>query len=644
MAVINTNLPSLKGQQQHSRSQSAISTSMERLSSGQRVNSAKDDAAGQAIGNRMEAQVRSLNQAARNANDGISLSQTAQGALDQINEKLQRIRELTVQGLSEIYNGEMGDRIQAEINLGLKEINRLVETSTYNGIPLLDGSAGRIPLQVGASDGQSFPIDLGKPGFSVEEIGLLNMTFQGEPGTVTPVNTLPGSSTRVPLDSDLTDLSYHPAENSPNLVTGAVGSPSRPTLIQYGGETGRLHNYTRVVSHDTDSLENTVRLSTTTTAYSYTLGEYMSSRTYLNEAGETLDLSDPKIVRFDNKIWVQERIGAQQYQYHQVELTIKGNQNEVVAQVVPDADVVTKQSPDDVPEDGLNDIRWAPTIEIASSQYSLEVDDEDESSNDAMTLVRLGTIYYIEEKLGEDNYAYYKADVTIKTGGDVEVVDVVTARESSRTMVVEDQPFTSGTSTVHLKPSNNNVTVDYVDRSGRRHEDVMRSDGEGGYVFNIDEFVNVPGANKTAKVVTNQDGEYLLQTFNGMGEVILYYPMSRSSTTNVDENSTRLTLWEDGPAQRIRNPPDPLAAIDRAIVQVDGKRSQLGAVENRLASVIESNEFTSQNLSAARSRIMDADYAVETSNMVKVQILQQAGNSMLAQANVMPENVLALLG
>lgn len=643
MSVINTNLSSLIGQQDLKKSQSSLATSLERLSSGLRVNSAKDDAAGQAIGNRMHAQMSGLNQASRNANDGISMSQTAQGGLDQINDKLHRIRELTVQGLNETYNGEMGDKIQAEINLGLKEINRLTKVADYNGIPLLDGTAGLKNLQVGADDAQTLGLDLSPPGFSVEELGLQNLTFQGEPGTVAPVDVLSGSAMRVPIDSELTTKRYNPPENDPNLVVGSAGSPSRPSLIQYGGETGRLHNYSRAVSHDTDTLENDVSITTGTTAYDSTAREYMSSRTYLDKDGNELALSDPSIVYHEGKLSIQEQVGAQQYQYYEAELTIQGDENTVTAQALTDSPV-TKTAPDEVPEDGINELHYTPSVQLATADYSVEMDGEDATDNDALTLVRLGSNYYVEEKLGEDNYAYYKADVTIKTGGDTDVVDVVSEREPSRTMVVEDQPFTAGSSTIHLKPSNNNVTVDYVDQSGERHENVMRSDDEGGYVFNIDEFVNAPGANKTAKVVRDQDGDTLLQTFNGMGEVILYHPMSLSSSTDVDNNMTTMTLWEDGPAQRIRNPPDPLAAIDRAIARVDEKRSDLGALENRIDSVIESNDSTATNLAAAKSRIIDADYAVETSKMVKSQILQQAGTSVLAQANQIPQNVLSLLG
>lgn len=638
MSVITSNLSSLKAQGHLSRSRSDLSTAMERLSSGLRVNSAKDDAAGQAIGNRMESHIRGLNQAARNANDGISLTQTAQGVLDQVNNNLHRIRELTVQGLNEIYNGEMGDKIQAEINLRLKEIDRLVEVSHYNEIPLLNGKARPVSLQVGAEDNQVLNVDLGAPGFSVEEIGLLNLTFQGAPGTITPVNSLSGGATRVPLDSSLTTLTYDPPENGPNLVSGTSGSPTRPTLIQYGGENGRLHNYGAAVAHDTDTLQNTVKISPSITEYFTTSGARVVSRTYTDVDGVTLSATSRSIVRFDDKFWIQESLGGGGYQYFEAELIAKGDGGAIEAQVINDTAVI-RPTPG-----GLADIRYLPMVNLAGSEYSVTIDDADETTNDALTLVRLDGRYYLEEALPDGTYAYFKADVTVKTGGTADVVEVVTSRDGSRKLVVEDQPYISGSSKVHLKPSNDNVIVNYVDLDGRQHSDVMRPDGNGDYIFHIDEFVDGEGAYKTAKVVRNEKGEYLLQTFNGASEVVLYYPLERTSSTNVADNRTVLTFREAGEAQRIRNPANPLEAIDKAIARVDEKRGQLGAIENRLSALVESNQITSTNLAAARSRIMDADYAVEATHLVKAQILQQAGTSMLAQANQVPEIALALLG
>ncbi|WP_106420129.1 flagellin [Salinicola tamaricis] len=163
MAVINTNITALIGQNNLNKSQSQLSTAMERLSSGLRINSAKDDAAGQAIANRMSSQITGLNQASRNANDGISLSQTAEGALDQVNDNLQRIRELTVQAQNGTNSADDIDSIQKEVNQRLEEINRVTEQTTFNGTNVFKTSASNssFSIQVGANDNETISITIG---------------------------------------------------------------------------------------------------------------------------------------------------------------------------------------------------------------------------------------------------------------------------------------------------------------------------------------------------------------------------------------------------------------------------------------------------------------------------------------------------
>jgi len=150
MTVINTNYLSLVSQNNLRTSQSALGSAIERLSSGLRINNAKDDAAGQAISNRMTAQIRGMTQAARNANDGISLAQTAEGNLKEVNNNLQRIRELAVQAANGTYNAKDKEAIQTEINQRLEEIDRVAKSAQFNGINLLDGKTKDIKFQVGA--------------------------------------------------------------------------------------------------------------------------------------------------------------------------------------------------------------------------------------------------------------------------------------------------------------------------------------------------------------------------------------------------------------------------------------------------------------------------------------------------------------
>ncbi|MDY4376962.1 flagellin [Pectobacterium brasiliense] len=633
MAGINTNLPSLSAQKNSSKSSSSLSSAIERLSSGYRINGAKDDAAGQAIANRLTANILGLNQATRNSSDGISMLRTAEGVLDEINNRLQRVRELTVQGLSDTYAGDTGDSIQAEINLNLKEIDRLNLWASFNGIPLLNGSGGTKALQVGAYDHETMDVDFGPPGFSVQEMGLLDMTVQGTPGKVTSVSSLSGVSSQINLDDTThTTVAYIPPDNNPNLVRSSRGS----NLVQLEGAGGRLMNVSISASHDTDTRLNDVRLGVSSGVVVNTASESISSTRYLDSNGNALFLNQAGVVSSGGKYWIQHQTNNGMY-YYEAEVTVHGDQNKITAQ----AKSTTRIAKDDMTS-GISDVlRYAPSVSKASADYSLALDASDETNNANMALVRLGSEYYVEEQISVGQYAYYRADVTIKTGGTKNSITVTSDR--SQVISVSDQPYVSGSSVAHLDPENNNVQVNYVDLAGRLYSDVMRADEDGSYVFHLDEFAGGEDAYKTAKVVRNQNGQYMLQTVNGAAEVVLYYPLSYSVSTDVENNQTILSLREADVAQRLRNPPDPLAVIDQAIARVDAKRGEFGALENRLQSVVQNNTQTSMNLTASRSRIEDVDFAKEVAVMTKQQILQQASISVLAQANQIPQTVLALL-
>ena len=204
MSVINTNITSMIGQQNLSKSQSALATSMERLSSGLRINSAKDDAAGQAIANRMSAQITGLSQAQRNANDGISVAQTAEGALNQVNDNLQRIRELSVQSQNGTNSQDDLNSIQAEINQRLSEIDRISEQTDFNGVKVL-ASDQNLQIQVGANDGEAISVNLkeitsdtlGLGAFNVNGIDAATLS-----AAVPSASLAAGASTTVIEDAD----------------------------------------------------------------------------------------------------------------------------------------------------------------------------------------------------------------------------------------------------------------------------------------------------------------------------------------------------------------------------------------------------------------------------------------------------------
>ncbi|EMB4323619.1 flagellin FliC [Pluralibacter gergoviae] len=184
MAVINTNTLSLMTQNNLTKSQSSLGSAIERLSSGLRINSAKDDAAGQAIANRFTSNINGLSQAARNANDGISLAQTAEGALGEINNNLQRIRDLTVQAQNSSNSASDIDSIQSEVNERMKEIDRVTKQTDFNGIKVLNtgdgttGSKGEYKFQVGANDNETISITVGKSdSYNLAASGLTDDTL-----------------------------------------------------------------------------------------------------------------------------------------------------------------------------------------------------------------------------------------------------------------------------------------------------------------------------------------------------------------------------------------------------------------------------------------------------------------------------------
>ncbi|MEQ4673464.1 flagellin [Providencia vermicola] len=168
--VINTNILSLTTQNNLNRSQGVLGSAIERLSSGSRINSAKDDAAGQAIANRFTANVKGLTQAARNANDGISIAQTTEGALNEINDNLQRIRELTVQAKTGTNSDSDLSSIKEEVTQRLKEINRISDQTKFNGVAVLKENK-TLNIQVGSNDGETISIDLKKVDSTTLKLG-----------------------------------------------------------------------------------------------------------------------------------------------------------------------------------------------------------------------------------------------------------------------------------------------------------------------------------------------------------------------------------------------------------------------------------------------------------------------------------------
>nr|ABJ98814.1 phase I flagellin middle domain variant C85 [Salmonella enterica subsp. enterica serovar Typhimurium] len=429
--VINTNSLSLLTQNNLNKSQSALGTAIERLSSGLRINSAKDDAAGQAIANRFTANIKGLTQASRNANDGISIAQTTEGALNEINNNLQRVRELAVQSANSTNSQSDLDSIQAEITQRLNEIDRVSGQTQFNGVKVL-AQDNTLTIQVGANDGETIDIDLKQ--INSQTLGLDTLNVQQK----------------------------YKVSDTAATVTG------------YADTTIALDNST-----------------------------FKASATGLGGTDQKID----------------------------------------------------------------GDLKFDDT----TGKYYAKV------------TVTGGT--------GKDGYYEVSVD---KTNG--EVIDGGLAVK---------------------------VGDDYYSATQNK---------DGSISINTTKYTADDGTSKTAlNKLGGADGKTEVVSIGGKT-----YAASKAEGHNFKAQPD----LAEAAATTTENP---LQKIDAALAQVDTLRSDLGAVQNRFNSAITNLGNTVNNLTSARSRIEDSDYATEVSNMSRAQILQQAGTSVLAQANQVPQNVLSLL-
>ncbi|WP_427185211.1 FliC/FljB family flagellin [Bordetella bronchialis] len=551
-AVINTNYLSLVAQNNLNNSQSALGSAIERLSSGLRINSAKDDAAGQAIANRFTANVNGLTQAARNANDGISIAQTTEGALNEINNNLQRIRELTVQATNGTNSQSDLDSIQAEIQQRLDEIDRVSAQTQFNGVNVLAKDQS-LTIQVGANDGQTINISL--KGITAKSLGLDGFNVNGT-GT---------TQNRTATVSDL--------------------------LAAKGSQIGTSNDYKVTTTFDA-----------VTTAQAF--GK-------LND-GDTVSV-DPGT-------------GAVLYTYD----AAAGNftfSNKIDGTTVTAATEAAKYTPSTGTVTGVYDATGGATATFeVDSTGKLSIGGQAAYLTAAGELTTNapggGTQATLEDLFTQANTA---ANSTVTIGGtkytndgtDVTFTDTIS----------KDSLLTSATAngaTINLKDGLLSATIT-TDNTGKSTNTYVDNDGEFTSVNTFD----------TTYTVDPDTGTVTVKSGTGTGK----YEADVGSTAYVSA-AGQLTTKTTSTGGLTQNP---LAALDKALSDVDSLRSDLGAIQNRFESTIANLNNTVNNLSDARSRIQDADYATEVSNMTRAQILQQAGTAVLAQANQVPQSVLSLL-
>lgn len=490
--IINTNIASLNAQRNLNTSQMAQSTAIQRLSSGLRINSAKDDAAGLAISDRMTSQIRGLTQAARNANDGVSLAQTAEGALSQTSSLLQRMRELSIQSANATNSSSDRAALQSEVNQIKDELNRVASTTTFNGLKILDGSYQNQKFQVGANANETIGISLS----GVAATDLANYSVTGS-------NTTNRQGTG--------QASTAAASSGANVIAGQTltvsGAKGTTTVAVTAGDSA----YT---------------IATNVNAVSGTTGVTAKGTNSATLSGLSASGS--------------------------VSLTLgSGSSTATVTAAVTTTDLSALSK-------AINNVSGTTGITADVSGGTLTLRQAD--------------------------------------GKDIKLDNFTHATSAGATISVGD----AGTAETLTDGANDSTTI------------------SGTLTFSSSETYSVSSSVAAAA-----------------GSVL-----NVAANTAVSATASLVSAIDIGSASGAQSAID---VVDSALARVNGIRADLGAVQTRFELAINNLQTTSENLSAARSRIVDTDFAAETANLTRAQILQQAGVAMLAQANALPQNVLALL-
>ncbi len=617
---INTNTSSLNARRRLTDSTNALGRSFERLSSGLRINSAKDDAAGLAITNRMTAQIRGLDQAVRNSNDGISMAQTAEGALQEATNLIQRMRELAVQAASDSNNESDRISLQEEVTQLIAEVDRIASSTNFNGNKILDGSIINNVMQVGANVGETLSVRISE--MSANELGR-QMRRDSSMGVDTSVDidgsnlVINGTSIRMTVASDDVLSTANNSGSSiakANAINDAFGFTGVRAIVGMNETVGRTVN-----------------------------GGVLNETNFFTINGQkfggfTLQAndSDGTLVDAINSAFGQTGVLANLDGNGQLVLTAEDGRN--IDVTVANAFVANAT--------GLltsSQVDAGPFVSASSSTFGLI------SSTTVTTLaasISAGYGFSVSGSIGP-----FSTDVSIQgrfTGNNVLALTINGAGYSvdlnsigapgSNSFNFENLPF-SPALPGEITSALTGVVLNFADLTG----------DETGATFSLnfgDGFNSL--SEVTGGKITLQSTKAADITFGsfinaGLGNIrgdvppddgvgLAIFGTTTDSSVNDVDITTRMGAVKA------------LDILDLAIDQIASQRASLGAIQNRLESTINSLTTNSENLSASRSRILDADFATETANLSRNQIIQQAGVSILAQANQQPQIALSLLG
>ena len=573
--VINTNVASLNAQRQLLQSGNALDQATERLSSGNRINSAKDDAAGLAIANRMTSQVRGLNQAVRNANDGISMVQTAEGALQEATNILQRMRELSIQAANGSYEDVDRSRLDSEVQLLKVELDRIAKDTTFNGKALLDGSLQNTLLQVGSEQNQTIGLDIGS--FSTSSLGGNSGDLVGEESTgLAALTAIATDGNLVINDTDISALDGATTLNEAlNIINADLEGKGAEvtTLVQVEGDSGGsgvLRSGDVLTLTLTDGDNNTQAIDIANTNSMEELVEKINSSSSIEASLDT----NGRLI-----------------------LSAEGATSIEVA--------------------GTGDSLDNTGLEAATTNFSLVINDTSTEKR-GVTISGDGT-----EAVADDLGIDFNDDSGNLLGADLVAAPTLDTLNKGDLII-------------------NGVAVGAMNLDG----------GTGGTAAENAEILaeKINDISSETGVVAIVDGDALKLRSSTGDEISIQYGESVDATnmyeaTGLQERNAAngvgsvasINISTAAGAQKA------IGILDEAIDQVGQTRADLGAINNRLEFTVANLSNISEKTSAARSRIMDADFAAETANLSKSQVLQQAAQAMLAQANARPQQVLQLL-
>lgn len=589
--VINTNVSSLNAQRNLTKSQSDLSTSLQRLSSGLRINSAKDDAAGLAISSRMTVQISGINQAQRNSNDGISLAQTAEGALSSVSDSLSRMRELAVQASNATNSASDRAALQAEVEQLVQQINTVATQSSFNGVKLLDGTFNSQSFQVGANAGETISINsIASAKTDALGVGTTSSYSTSQAGSIIKGNISAGG------------VSVNGYGIGPTQRDGVSAAGGNDSAIAKAAAFNAVSGQTGVTA-TAGATSVTGVAATTFTAIAGTAADSL----YVN--GVNIGVVAAGGNATGQAVNVSAAINA------------VSNQTGVTATFNTTTNAISLTA-----ADGRNISLKDGTGGAAAAKAGLTA-----ATDVAAGVVAAGAATVFT--------AVAAGDLTIN-GYDVGAISAGTNATTQGTNVgAAINALTSKTGVTATVAGTGIITLTTaagqdISISGSLTNQATTATRTGFTAAQLDSnSATVTRANLTLKS-TGSAGITLGGADIARAGLTTAYTAA-TATFGAGVSSVDLTT-----AAGAQNA---IATLDSALANINSSRANLGSIQNRFGAVVSNLSTTSENLSAARSRILDADFAAETATLTRSQILQQAGTAMLAQANQVPQNVLSLL-